>query len=93
MEKITKEQLIQISKVGFPERVKQFINFDNCEIFHWSGVYRLYDKEEGFDYMLPKKEHLSIFIGEDNFIQIKCGDKAFNNYAAIKEMINLGIIL
>ena len=29
---MTKEQLIQIAKVGFPERVKQFINFENCEM-------------------------------------------------------------
>ena len=43
---MTKEQLIQIAKVGFSERVKQFINFENCEIHHMSGVYRLYDKDE-----------------------------------------------
>ena len=83
---MTKEQLIQIAKVGFPERVKQFINFENCEMHHMSGVYRLYDKDEEFFLMLPKKDHLAIFIGEEKFIQITCGNKGFNHYSAIKEM-------
>lgn len=43
---MTKEQLIQIAKVGFPERVRQFIDFENCEMHHMSGVYRLYDRDE-----------------------------------------------
>lgn len=89
---MTKDQLIQIAKVGFPERVKQFINFDNCEMLHGSGVYRLYDKDEDFFFMLPKKDHLAIFIGEDKFIQITCGEKAFNHYLAIKEMERMGLV-
>lgn len=89
---MTKEQLIQIAKVGFPERVKQFINFENCEMHHMSGVYRLYDKDEDFFLMLPKKDHLSIFIGEEKFIQITCGSKAFNHYSAIKEMERMGLV-
>ena len=89
---MTKEQLIQIAKVGFPDRVKQFINFENCEMHHMSGVYRLYDKDEDFFLMLPKKDHLAIFIGAENFIQITCGIKAFNHYAAIKEMERMGLV-
>lgn len=89
---ITKKQLIQIAKVSFPERVKQFIDFDNCEMIHMGGVYRLYDKDVDFILMLPMEDHLVIFMGEDNFIQITCGIKAFNHYAAIKEMEKLGII-
>lgn len=89
---MTKEQLIQIAKVGFPERVKQFINFENCEMHHMSGVYRLYDKDEDFFLMLPKKDHLAIFIGEEKFIQITCGNKAFNHYTAIKEMERMGLV-
>ena len=89
---MTKEQLIQIAKVGFPERVRQFINFENCEMHHISGVYRLYDKDEDFFLMLPKKDHLAIFIGEEKFIQITCGNKAFNHYAAIKEMERMGLV-
>lgn len=89
---MTKEQLIQIANVGFPERVKQFINFENCEMHHMSGVYRLYDKDEDFFLMLPKKDHLAIFIGEEKFIQITCGNKAFNHYAAIKEMERMGLV-
>lgn len=88
---MNKAQLIQIAKVGFPERVQQFINFENCEMHHMSGVYRLYDKDVDFFFMLPKEDYLSIFIGEDDFIQITCGNKAFNHYAAIKEMERLGL--
>lgn len=89
---MTKEQLIKIAQVAFPERVKQFINFENCEMHHMSGVYRLYDKDEDFFLMLPKKYHLAIFIGEEKFIQITCGNKAFNHYSAIKEMERLGLV-
>lgn len=89
---MTKEQLIQIAKIGFPDRVKQFINFENCEMHHMSGVYRLYDKDEDFFLMLPKTDHLVIFIGEEKFIQITCGNKAFNHYAAIKEMERMGLV-
>ena len=89
---MTKAELIQIAKVGFPERVKQFINFENCEMHHMSGVYRLYDKDEDFFLMLPKKDHLAIFIGEEQFIQITCGNKAFNHYLAIKEMERMGLV-
>lgn len=89
---MTKEDLIKIAKVGFPDRVKQFIKFENCEMIHFGGVYRLYDKDEDFILMLPKTEYLSIFIGDDNFIQFSCGSKAFNHYSAIKEMEKLGLI-
>lgn len=90
---MTKEDLIKIAKAGFPDNVKQFINFENCEMLHWSGVFRLYDKDEDFVLMLPKKYHLSIIIGDDNFIQILSGNNtAFNHYLAIKEMENLGLI-
>lgn len=89
---MTKEQLIQIAKIGFPERVKQFIDFDNCEMHHLGGVYRLYDKDEGFNFMLPKTYHLAIIIDDEKFIQFVCGNNAFNHYAAIKEMELLGLV-
>lgn len=89
---MTKDQLIQIAKVSFPERVKQFIDFENTAIHHMSGVYRLYDKDAPFMFMLPKENHLSIMIGEDKFIQIQVGNKAFNHYAAIKEMERMELI-
>ena len=84
--------MIKIAKVGFHDRVKQFIKFENCEMIHCCGVYRLYDKDEDFILNLPKNSHLTIFIGDDNFIQFSCGIKAFNHYSAIKEMENLGLI-
>jgi len=89
---MNKEQLIKIAKAGFPERVQQFINFDNCEMFHHSSIYRLYDKNTEFMQIFPREDHLSIFIGANNFIQITCGIKAFNHYAAIKEMESLGLV-
>ena len=90
---MTKEQLIQIAQVAFPERVKQFINFENAEMHQMSSVYRLYDKDCPFLLMLPKECYLSIFIGEDKFIQIQVEYRAFNHYAAIKEMENLGLVV
>jgi hypothetical protein len=89
---MTKEQLIQIAKVAFPERVKQFINFENAEIFHHSGIYRLIDKDVPFVLIIPKECYLSIEIGDNKFIQFDVGRKAFNHYAAIKEMERLGLI-
>jgi hypothetical protein len=89
---MTKEQLIQIAQVAFPEKVKSFINFENAEIYSMSGVYRLYDKDTPFMLMLPKECYLSIFIGENKFVQIQVENKAFNHYAAIKVMEKLGLI-
>ncbi len=89
---MTKEQLIKIAQVAFPERVKQFINFENAEIYSLSGVHRLYDKDCQHILVLPKECYLSVFIGEDKFIQIQVEHKAFNHYAAIKEMERLGIV-
>jgi CRISPR/Cas system CMR-associated protein Cmr3 (group 5 of RAMP superfamily) len=89
---MTKDQLIKIAQVAFPERVKQFINFENAEIHSMSGVHRLYDKDTPFVLMLPKECYLSIFIGENKFIQIQVEHKAFNHYAAIKEMERLGLV-
>jgi len=89
---MTKEQLIKIAQVGFPERVKQFIKFENAEMHHFSGVYRLYDKDTPFIFMLPKECYLSIFIGGENFVQIQVENKAFNHYAAIKEMERMQIV-
>lgn len=37
-----KEQLIQIANVGFPDRVKQFIDFDNCTMHHWCVMWALF---------------------------------------------------
>jgi len=89
---ITREELIQIAQVAFPERVRQFINFENTEIHSMNGVHRLYDKDTSFMLMLPKECFLSVFIGEDKFVQIHVDHKAFNHYAAIKEMERLGIV-
>lgn len=89
---MTKEQLIQIAQVGFPERVKQIINFENAEMHHQAGVFRLYDKGCPFLLMLPKESYLSIFIGADKFVQIQVGKKAFNHYAAIKEMERMRLV-
>lgn len=88
---MTKEQLITIAKAGFPENVKQFIDFENVEMNHFGGVYRLYDKDTPFLLMLPEVVHLHIFI-EGDFVQISPEHLAFNHYAAIKEMERLGLV-
>jgi len=87
-----KEQLIEIAKAGFPDRVKQFIDFKNCKMCHCGGVYRLYDKDEKFILTCPEHDHIAIFMDEDNFIQITTGIKAFNHYAAIKKMEELKLV-
>ena len=60
-------------------------------MYESGNVYRLYDKNEEFLLNTPKKEHLSIFI-QGGMVQIMCGNKAFNHYAAIKEMEKMGLI-
>lgn len=89
---MTKSQLIEIAKVGFPDRVKQFIDFNKVDIHSISGVHRLYDGQTPFEFMLPKNYHLSVFIGDDNFVQIESLGKAFNHNAAIKKMEELNLI-
>lgn len=92
---MTKEQLIQIAQAGFPESVKENINFDECQMIRWGDVYRLYRINAPFRLILPVEYYLSIFIGrvgEQPFVQIKCGTSAFNDYAAIKKMEELGLV-
>ncbi|MCG8796653.1 hypothetical protein [Tenacibaculum finnmarkense] len=89
---MTKEDLIIVAKTGFPEIAKSLIDFNNCEIHHSSGVYRLYDKGTEFAFALPKHYYLAIFIGDNKFIQFSCGSKAFNHYAAIKKMEKMGLV-
>jgi hypothetical protein len=89
---MTKDQLIQIAKAGFPDNAKRLINFENSEMIFWGDVYRLYDKDCPFIMMLPKEEYLSIFINDDGFVQIQVINRAFNHFAAIKEMLSLGLI-
>lgn len=88
---MTREEMIEIAKVGFPLRVQNQCVFDKCKIHHTGGVYRLYDDD--FLVFIPRHSYLEIFVGEDNFIQITCGNKAFNHYAAIKKMESLNLIV
>ena len=91
---MTKEQLIKIAEVSFPERVKKSINFSNLEMNHFSGIYRLYDKDTPFVTMLPKESLFSISFGngEEKFVQIQVKYLAFNHYAAIKELERMGLV-
>ncbi len=89
---MTKDQLIQIAKAAFPDVVKKYIDFDSAEMHHMFGVYRLYAKDSPFILMLPEVQYLSVFIGENGFIQIESGGRAFNHYAAIKKMEELRLI-
>ena len=88
---MTKEQLVHIAQVGFPERVKQLIEWDKVDIHSMSGVYRLYNTDKYFNNLLPKEVYLSIHL-EGQFVQIQTEHKAFDHYAAIKEMEAMGLI-
>lgn len=89
---MTKDQLIIIAKVAFPERVKEFINFDNSEMHIQGNVYRLYDKDCRFLLSIPYECYLSIHIEDKSFVQIQVEYRAFNHYAAIKEMEKMGLV-
>lgn len=89
---MTLEQLVEIAKIGFPERVAQFIDFENCDIHSMGGVHRLYNKSEPFRFMLPQNDYLAVFIGENKFVQITCGHRSFNHYAAIKQMEKMNLV-
>lgn len=90
---MTKDQLLAIAHAAFPDRVKESIDFDNLEMMHKGGVWRLYDKDTPFMLMLPEETLLAVFIGEGDFIQFTVSHhKAFNHYAAIKKMKQLGLI-
>ena len=88
---MTKEQFIQIAKAGFPEHVIELINFEDSEMMRMGDVYRLYDKNEPFRILLPNREIINIHLF-DNFVQIDAGSKAFNQYAAIKEIEKMRLI-
>lgn len=91
---MTKDQLIQIAQAGFPKSVKINIDFNACDMIYWGSVYRLYKIKTPLRLGLPVEEYLSIYIGKNSsrpFIQIKCGNAAFNDYAAIKKMEELGL--
>lgn len=80
---MTLEQLTHIAECCFPDRVKEFINFDNLAMHHMGGVYRLYDKHTPFRFMLPSECYLSIHI-DGKFVQIiPENNRAFDHYKAI----------
>ena len=89
---MTIEQLKQVARAGFPERVKKHIDFKNSRMIHHSGVYRLYHKDTEFMLVLPKEDYISVHIGEDGFCQIQTGHRAFDHHAAIMEMKRMNLI-
>lgn len=89
---MTFEQLKHIAECSFPDRVKQFIDFDNLEMHVMGNVYRLYDKNTPFLFMLPSEYYLSIHI-EGRFVQIiPEGSRAFDHYKAISIMKLMNLI-
>jgi hypothetical protein len=90
---MTDTQLKQIADCGFTQNVKSVINLKNSRMLVWGSVYYLYDKDVEFQYSLPKTKHLSICLNiEQSFVQIDPYNKGFNHLAAIKKMIELGLI-
>ena len=90
---MTREQLIEIAKVGFPDRVKSNWDFDNFDKFEMGGVFRLYDKRDGFFTVLPRTSILTIIIQSDEYIQFDVKHLAFNQYKAIKLMEKMKLII
>lgn len=92
---MTKKELVKIAKAGFPERVKQFIDFRKTRIHTFGDTYRLYEIGTPFDGMLPNDKYLAVTVrdeGKKKYVEISAGIRAFNVYAAIKEMERLAII-
>ena len=91
--KMTRNQLLRIASAGFPKHVREIINIKNCKMFYFSDVYRLYDRNEEFTFILPNKDHFALhYIPEKKFVQFTVLNKAFNHYAALKEMEKMGLI-
>lgn len=86
--KITKKIMISIARAGYPSNVKQFIDFNDTEIFWMGSVYRLYIKSKGFKGMLPEEDILTICIPSRKFVQFGLlrGHPAFNHLAALQKM-------
>ena len=85
---MTKEQLLQIAIAGYPLRSIKFFNLSDYDIFEMSGVYRLYDKNEGFFLALPRKSILTISHNKpDNWVQFTTVPSfSFNHLKAIRKM-------
>lgn len=91
MKNITLSDLIQIAKAGFPERCREFIDFDYLDYTKTGDVYRLHDLYEPTVFTLPHTYHMSLEI-TNGWVHFGTGNKAFNQLAAINKMIDLGIL-
>lgn len=90
---MTKGQLIQIAKAGYPELTQQSIKFDELEMQNRGSVYRLFHKDTPFILTVPERHELAVEIRKRNDVQFSVPTaRAFNHYGAIKEMVKLGLI-
>lgn len=90
---MTKGQLIQIAKAGYPELTQRTIKFKEVEMQNRGGVYRLYHKDIPFILTIPEVSELAVIIYDNDNIQFTVPyNRAFNHYGAIKEMVKLGLI-
>lgn len=89
------EQAIEIAQVSFPDRVKQFIDFDNLRLFKLGDVYRLIDADVRFVFALPETEYFSVHLPsyDKDFCQIEVGgSRAFNHAAAIDKLREFNLL-
>ena len=90
---ITKKQLIEITKAGFPEYVWDKIKDNPMDILHISGVYYLFNTDTGYTGVIPKHFYVAFSFDKDKkFVQFDTKYRKFNQYAAIKKMEELRLI-
>ena len=86
---MTKEQLIEIAKAGFPEKFNSYIDYTDVEATKNNHLYRLY---KGKDRINLRGWFIEIYKEGDSFVQIRVGLRVFNDLAAINKMKELEII-
>jgi len=95
---MTKDQLIEVAKAGFPADKHHLYNFETPGYYAFGAVFRLFQKEEidpskiGWIGMGLNEVFLAIHIEDESFVQIEVGNRKFNHRAAIKKMIELNLI-
>jgi len=87
--KITKEQLIEIAKAGFPLGIQKSIDFENLDIVQQGDKFALFNRSKKFD---QEGYYLSVIFRTD-FIQFYTGTTLFNQMAGISKMLELNLII
>lgn len=91
---MNKDQMIEIARAGFPERIISMYNIEKMQYMCVGRVHRLYEGEKIL--IIPKKTFMAIHLDpeEENGLLVDIGTNnvKFNQYAAIQKMVKLGLI-